>query len=889
MARQNFAVYSVNGGAVSRLALTRIDLPQLTICGEIVENWMVSTLGWMGLRPGTRNNGAIRNNLKPQFLRFVGTASTCSLLELTANTLRVWNDDSLVTRQAVGTVVVNGNFPSLAGWTTTVPSGGSVVAAGGGAVIQGNGIARSRLTQQIVVPTGSAGVEHGLRIVVRNGPVELRVGTTSGGEEIVAATQLQSGTHSLAIVLAGTFFLDFSSMDRAGRIVDFVGFELAGIMEVPTPWNAVEVGLVRYEQQGDVLFCASRNNRQQRIESRSRRSWSVVNYFPSKGPFRAMVRGSALITPSGTSGGITLSANTATFNVQQIGTLFELTHPGQFETATLTGNDQYTDPIRVTGVGDARKVSLSVSGTFTGTVTVQQAVGAPEGWRDYGSGHVYTAPATDTIDDGFDNSIVFYRIGIKPGGYTSGGAVVSLNYPGGTTVGTVIIVGYTSPTLVNADVVTDLGSATGTSLWREGQWSPYRGWPRGVAFQDGRLIWLGKNLLFASVSDDFANFDDSIDGDSAPVVRSIATGPADGNLWVLRLFRLVVASATSITGIRSSSLDEPITQKDFTAREIDQQGAADIAPIAVAGRGVYVGRSTIDLFEISPASDISDYVVALLNRLNPDITRVGIVKVAIQRRPEPRIWCVLADGTMAIVTNNRDEKVIAWQSWKTDGYVEECEIMPNIGQDDVRLCVNRYLNGAWTRRMERCSYEIDTIGGVINEIADCGRTVTNGLPSSLLTGLGDFEGKTVAVWTPSRRGYRVDVSGGVCSIPEAVTSAWVGLPYQASFKSTKLAYAADLGTALLQKKRIDRLGIAFDTTARMGVTVGADPNKLDGLPLVVRGAEVDPNIVEDDIDEAPSPIGDAWETDSRFYINAKGPWPCRVKAIVASITTHDAR
>jgi hypothetical protein len=48
-------------------------------------------------------------------------------------------------------------------------------------------------------------------------------------------------------------------------------------------------------------------------------------------------------------------------------------------------------------------------------------------------------------------------------------------------------------------------------------------------------------------------------------------------------------------------------------------------------------------------------------------------------------------------------------------------------------------------------------------------------------------------------------------------NAVVGLPYTGEFQSAKLAYAAALGTALNQKKRIDHIGLVLTDTHYQGL------------------------------------------------------------------------
>lgn len=903
MSRGNFPVYSFNGGQVSPLALGRIDLPRLAVCGETVRNWLLSTLGWMGLRPGTDYLGTTRNNLAARLIPFVGTAAQCSLLELTDRTIRIWNDGALVMRSAVDTTIANGSFAGLTGWTAGAVSGGSVTASGSGtARIAGNGISRSTLTQAITVPPASAGAEHGLTIVVPYGPVLMRIGTSAGDDDLVTETSLGTGSHKLAVTLTGTVYLQFAAPDIYRREVGPVSFDAVGVVELPAPWAAADIRKVRLSQQGDVLFAACRGYPQQRIESRGRRSWSVADYRSIKGPFLTQPANPATIRPSGKTGGITLTASRALFKPGHVGAIWELIHTGQDVAATVSGDDQWTDPIRVSGArgvaaddnskGNGQrtfKVLFNNAG-FVGTIRIQRAFGNPEGWFNYSiAGNAVTTVTNGAeITDTNDNAIVYYRIGVAAGEYTSGSATVELQYPNGSTVGVVRVTGYTDNAHVGAEVVSPLGDTVATSNWREGIWSAFRGFPRDVAFQDGRLWWLGSNYLYGSVSDAFDNYDDGTTGDAAPVIRSIATGPADGNLWILRLFNLVVGSAVALNVIRSSAIDEPITPTAFSAREFEQVGGAEVAPVAIGPRGVYVGRSGVDLFEIA-LGDNGDYAAQTLMRMVPDIAEAGIVKIFVQRRPDQRIHAVLADGTMLVATYNRDEKVIAFALYQTDGAIEDGEALPGTTQDDVYLCVLRTLNGTPTRCIERQSSESDTRGGAVNRLADCGRLVVNPSPAATISGADAFNGRGIVAWADGKGYQDLAVAGGNFTLPVAATTVWYGLPYTATFLSTKLAYAADAGTALLQKKRIDHLGLLLGNTARAGLRFGPALDRLDPLPLMVRGREVDPAAVEGEIDDAAVSFDGSWSTDSRFALEAQAPWPCTVKAAVIGVATHDSR
>lgn len=83
-------------------------------------------------------------------------------------------------------------------------------------------------------------------------------------------------------------------------------------------------------------------------------------------------------------------------------------------TSSLSAENTFTSSIDLVGY-----FNLSISGTFSATVTVQRSFDNTN-WFDVDT---FTAPI-ETY--GFDPSQCYYRAGIKTGDYTSGTAVISL-------------------------------------------------------------------------------------------------------------------------------------------------------------------------------------------------------------------------------------------------------------------------------------------------------------------------------------------------------------------------------------------------------------------------------------------------------------------------------
>jgi hypothetical protein len=366
MARQETIFLSFNRGLVSRLGLARVDVKRLAMAAAEMVNWMPRVLGSMMLRPGLGYIGATRSNLAARFLPFVFSPDDKALLELTDQTLRVWINDALITRPTVTTTIANPNFAAnIASWTA---SGGATWNAGGYLQFLANGTTYDTAYQQITVAGANISVEHALRIIVNRGPVVLRVGTTAGADDYIAQTTLDTGNHSLALTPTGDFFIQFQSrLDRV-ILVDSCNIEGAGVMTVPTPWLAADLGAVRSDQSADIVFCAatkttaSAGYQQYQIERRGARSWSVVPYRTEDGPFRNENVSPTTLTPSVLSGNGTLTASAALFKSTHVGALFYLTSEGQTVTEAIVAGNQFSDPILIEGVDTERPFTIVIAG-----------------------------------------------------------------------------------------------------------------------------------------------------------------------------------------------------------------------------------------------------------------------------------------------------------------------------------------------------------------------------------------------------------------------------------------------------------------------------------------------------------------------------------------------
>lgn len=768
----------------------------------------------------------------------------------------------------------------------------AVTSSSGGGYLSllGTQYALARRVQAVSISNADKNTVHALRIVVGRGVVNLRIGTQYGLDDVLEEVALTEGTHSIAFTPgANTIFVEVNSSTNYTTLLDSLNFESSGDLVIATPWSASELTKLRYEQSEDVIWVACPGKQQYRIERRDNDSWSIVKYLPGNGPLRTQNTSQITMAPSALTGDITITASRNFFKSTNVGSLMRIGSAGQQVTGALTAANQFTSYIKVTGVDAARKFTVTRTGTWVATITLQRSLAEPGTWTDVTT---YTTNASVTFDDGLDNQVAYYRIGIKTGNYTSGTANVDLSYTSGSIDGFARITAYTSPTLVSAIVLTAFGGTTASEDWAEGQWSDRRGWPSAVALYEGRLAWGGKNRIVESVPDAFENFDETVEGASAPINRTIGSGPNDTINWLVSADHLILGGQSKVRQVRSSSFDELVTADNFNIKKASTQGSAAVAALENDSSIMYVERSKRRLFELSFEGAASDYTPINLTELIPEILAAGVRTMDIQHNPDTRIHCVLDDGTAAVLIFNKLENVICWIDIVTEGVIVDVTVMPQLEgapEDQVYYSVRRTINGTDVHYFEKFALESECQGGDTNLIMDSFIQTSLGEGVTAVTGLDHLEGEVVVAWADGAYAGSYTVASGSITLDNAFAGAAnlsIGLQYIAQFKSAKLPYAFAGGSPLNRKQKVAQLGLLLQNAHQDGLKFAGDFDNLKDLPSVYRGAAVVAGTVHAEWDDILETYDDIWSTDSRICLQNAAPFPVTVKAVTFVMNTN---
>lgn len=902
MPKLNTILNRFNYGLVSPKALARRDVARLSLGAEIQTNVIGGSLGYGMFRPGLGYTGSTRNNAKAKHIPFVYALDDTAIIEITDSFIRIKIDESPITRPSVTTAITNGTFATdLTGWTDADESGATSYHSDTYMVLQGTGTSAAKRYQQVAVSGGNIGVEHAVRFTITRGPVTIRIGSTLGGDEYLPETTVENdgygpGVYSFAFAPSGDFYIEVSNDSAfADSLIDSIAVESSGAFTLPVPYVIGDLPNIRYDQSGNVIYIACDGCPQKKLVRYGTRSWGISDYSPNDGPFRNINVSSTTMTPSGLTGQITLTSSSPYFRESMEGGLFKLTSTGQKTQNTLTASGDATDYIKITGVGDARKFDVVVTGTWTGTLQIQRSISEPGAWAASGLTSI-TTNGTYTYDDDADNAIYYYRVL----GFTisSGTPTITITTGQGSITGIVRALDYSSSTSMVCSVLKPLGGTTATDLWYEGAWSDYRGYPQAVKLHEGRLWWAGKDKIWGSVSDAYESFDDEEDGDSGPISVQLGSGPIDKIHSLLSLFRLVILGQTAERTARSTSLDEPLTPTNFSLKTDSTRGSSPVQAAVVDQSGFFVRNDR--LFNLAPSDRVdTSYAAADMTLIAPEVGESGFVGLAVQRYPDTRIHCLRADGKVALLVFDEIEEVKAWQLIETDGVIEDVFVLPAPEahtEDKVYYCVKRTINGSDVRYLEKWAKESECEGGNVNKMADSFIQVT--VSGATCSGLSNLEGEEVIVWAEGRdysTGFGDDqvtytVTSGAITLGDSLASgspAIVGLPYSGKYKSTKLAYGAGMGEALCQKKRVAYLGLILHNTHNKGLQYGPTFDIMDDMPRVEDGAVVADDYIWSHYDKDALEFNGDWDTDSRICLQFQAPRPATVLGVVVGIQTND--
>jgi hypothetical protein len=480
------------------------------------------------------------------------------------------------------------------------------------------------------------------------------------------------------------------------------------ISETPSPYQEAHLFQLQFRQSADVMWIVHPKYAPRKLTRTSTTSFDLSTIDFTSGPF--MTRNDltnaddVTITPSATTGDITLTASSATFRAKHItspGALFSITQPRA--TTETSGSKTATSTGVMCAALDVKgSFTFNTHGTWTGTVKLQRNEDS-EGWETYRTFiSVDDRNVQYTGVEERDN--VQYRANVTE--LSSGTIYGDITLHESTQTGIARVTGYTSRTVVSATVLTDFASTSASKRWAEGAWSAYRGYPAAFTFFEERAVYAGTTsqpqTIWLSASGDFEDFEDGVNDDNSFWV-TMSSDKMNAIRWLSALEALILGTIGGEWRIRAKALDEMITPTNFNIRQQTTYGSKKRQPIPVGDAILFIDYVGRKIREMTFNDYKQKFVSPDLTALAEHITESGIRNFAYQTNPDSIIWCALVDGTLVSMTYERDQDVVAWAKQPlagTSACAESVAVIPGDDEDEVWVSVARTVDGSTVRHIE---------------------------------------------------------------------------------------------------------------------------------------------------------------------------------------------
>jgi len=688
-------------------------------------------------------------------------------------------------------------------------------------------------------------------------------------------------------------------------------------------------------QTGDVVFITDGAKAPYKLTRVANTNWTIAPASIKNGPFETVDPDSTTtVYASAETGAITLTASTAIFDADTVGTLFLL------EQKKIDGYKVW-EVGKVIALNDERRSDSNVYKALNAATTGSIKPTHLEGAKFDGDAGVQW----DYLHSGYGIALITSAAGL-----TAGATVISR-----------------IPTQA-------VGIANASNKWAKSAWSAAKGYPELVTFFRERLTFWRKAKGWFSVTADFENFANRDGAETVPdsaISLDITTGELNSAVWLVPGKALLVGTVGAEFAVSEISTSDVFGPGNVKASLQTGHGSRQVQPLVINDSTLMVERTGRTQRDLRYTFDSDGYQTVNLQVLSTEVLRGASIQQAYQEEPDNVAWHACNNGALVALTFNREQDVIGWHRHPTDGLVESVQVIPSPDgtQDQLWLIVRRTINGVQKRYVEYLQQEwrqdetaledavyvdcsaaysgkgqpgtilpgatftgAETLGTLTSsagafapsqvgqyvviqastnewcrfeiQIYTNANTVTarqiDDLPPGFvagvtvssdwafavdrITGLSYLEGKTVDVLGDGATHPPVTVTGGAIDLQRHMMKAQVGLPMPAYLQTMRLEAGSQNGTAQGKVKRIHRVIMRFFET--LGGAVG---------PTVELADEINYRSSADPMNQPPAVFtGDkeisfpnGYDTTGYITVVAAQPLPMTVIAIMPQLETSD--
>jgi len=681
---------------------------------------------------------------------------------------------------------------------------------------------------------------------------------------VVGMTQVNGRRFRIANTTTNTF--ELQGVNSTGYTAYASAGTAADVFEIASPFTESQLYEIAFTQSADVMYLVHEDVAPRKLSRTGHTSWTMTEVDFKRGPYLDQNTTSTTMTPSGTSGSVTITASSSTFVATDVGRLIKfnsghakITNFSSATQVTATTTDNFS------GTGGTADWSL---GTFTstkgfpksvsffeqrlifaGTTTFPQTIFASESGLyeefDVGSSNaadafIYTiaankvnvirwlAPARDLIVGTVGGE---FKVG-RPTGEPLKPDNVQITQQ--TTYG-----GYTTQPI-------QIGNAV---LFVQRQQKKIREFAyrfESDAYLAPDMTLLAEHITGKGIVDvDYAQEPDSIYW----AVRK--DGALLGMTYqreedVIAWHRHIIGGSFTLTFNGASNVTDSTTDSNNNGF------------VNISGHGLSTGDkvtySAGGGTKIQGLVDGKEYFVFVKDANNFEFASTyeqAIDRTIIQ----------IADG------------VGANHSVKAQAQVKSVSTISEASENQTYIVVRRRINGNIVQYVE---YLDDLLR------IDSGLAGTVNGSSSSITGLDHLEGEEVQILIGDAVYPNQTVTNGAISVNLTATSGFksieIGLAYISKIKTMRIEAGSQAGTAQARKKRYN------EVVVRLHKTIGIKING-DQLPFRTSSTPMGQNIPEFTGDKRVTNLG--WDRDGQIEILQEQPLPMTVLGITGTLVTSD--
>lgn len=592
---------------------------------------------------------------------------------------------------------------------------------------------------------------------------------------------------------------------------------------------------------------------------------------------KILYTGNKELTPSGTTGDITLTSNKNIFAGSKAGAYIKLKQ--EIASKTVSTSNGTTERVRV---GENWKVISH--GTWSGSFTIEKSDDG-ESWKEYRkytSGNDYNPSESGSVTEP-----VFLRAVCT---ITSGTCTVDLTAMAYNAEGVVKLTEITSDSTAKAHVEKELGSTDMTTNFLWGAWSEEFGYPQTLCFFQDRLCFGGTKkqpyMVWMSRTGDYGNF--SVEKASGTVTDDSAVALAFVSRKQFKILHLIASTDLIVLTAGNEwtvSGSDTVTPSKAVPKMQTTRGCSTVEPLMIGGRIVFVQGRGSTVRDMAYSYETDSYGGNDLTLLAKHIIEnVQIVDSAYKQEPDSTIYFVRSDGSMACLSYIMEQKVYAWSTIETQGKIEAVAAVQEGDEDIIYLVVKREINGVTVRNIEYLAKNPAKSNNPDDYIMlDNAIEYSTAEKSSGETKIdaAELAGEKVTVIGDGRMYSGLTVSqDGTVTLPAAVQHAFIGLPYRSIVELPNVEIRTGDGTMQGRKKQISNCILRLSNS--LGGMVGPDINTMDLMNFDEQNAVSDIKLFTGD-KHMTLPIG-GFNNEGRVIIVTDEPYPFNLLAVVREVS-----